>query len=78
MEKGIRQGDPFSPYLYVIVAEALHLMFSVASSHGLIHGFRIDHFEVNLNHLQYADDSILFLKADEEELNMVHAILLWF
>lgn len=40
--KGL-QGDLLSPYLYVIVVEALHLMFQMVFSQGWIHGFRIYH-----------------------------------
>lgn len=75
MKKGIRQGDPLSPYLYVIVVEALHLLLHVAASQGLTHGFQVAHSEVDITHLQYADDMILFLKTEVEELRMVWAIL---
>lgn len=78
MKKGIHEGDPLSPYLYVIVAKALHFMFQLASSQGLLCGFRIGRTELEITHLQYTDDMILFLTADVEELKMVRTILVWF
>lgn len=78
MGKGVRQGDPLSLYLYVIIAEALHLMFQVVSYQGWSHGFRIGQSHIVISHLQYADDSILFLKEDEEELKTVWVVLKWF
>lgn len=78
MGRGIRQGDPLSPYLYVMVVEALHLMLHDVVALGLVHGFHVEHTDLEIIHLHYADDTILFVNADEEELKLVVAILLWF
>lgn len=75
MEKRVRQGDPLFPYLYVIVVEALHLMSQVVYSQGCIHGFCTGHSDIEVSHLHYADDTILFLKVDEEVLTTVRAVL---
>lgn len=78
MEKGVRQGDPLSPYLYAIVVEALHLMFQYVCSQGLIHGFGITHSDIEIPHLQYVNDIVLFLKADKEVVKTARAVLVWF
>lgn len=78
MEGGIRQGDHVSDYLCIMVAKALHLMLHVAPTQGLVHGFHIEHTDLEITHFHYADDTILFLKADKGELKKVGVILLWF
>lgn len=75
MRRSIRQGDPLSPYLYVMVVESLHLMLHHAATRGMIHDFHVKHFDLEITHLPYADDTIFFLKADKDELSLV-AILL--
>ncbi|XP_021725132.1 uncharacterized protein LOC110692446 [Chenopodium quinoa] len=39
--KGLRQGDPISPYLFLIVADAFSTMLSKAANDRLIHGARV-------------------------------------
>lgn len=51
MEKGVRQGDPLSHYLYLIVVEALHQMFQAVFSQGCVHGFRIAPSDIEISHL---------------------------
>lgn len=36
--RGIRQGDPLSPYLFLLVSEGLSGLFQKAVSNGFIHG----------------------------------------
>lgn len=40
-ERGIRQGDPLSPFLFVIVGEALSRMIDAGNSANLIKGFEV-------------------------------------
>lgn len=39
-QKGIRQGDPISPFLFILVAEVLYLMLKKAADDGLSSGFQ--------------------------------------
>ena len=64
--KGVRQGDPLSPILFNLVADCLTRMVFKAQQNGLITGL-VDHiipYWVAI--LQYADDTIVFLKNDME------------
>uniref|UniRef100_A0A251U4I0 Putative RNA-directed DNA polymerase, eukaryota, Reverse transcriptase zinc-binding domain protein n=1 Tax=Helianthus annuus TaxID=4232 RepID=A0A251U4I0_HELAN len=58
--RGLRQGDPLSPFLFVIAMEALTGIMKKASSTGLYHGIRCNNMGPNLSHFLYADD-VIFL-----------------
>jgi hypothetical protein len=73
--KGIRQGDPLSPYLFIICAEALSSMLNHAAGLGRISGVPICRGGTRINHLLFADDSLLFGKANLEEWRHIKEIL---
>ncbi|KAJ0864335.1 putative RNA-directed DNA polymerase [Helianthus annuus] len=56
--RGLRQGDPLSPFLFVIVMEALSGIMKKAVSVGLFNGIKISNEGTSLSHLMYADDVI--------------------
>ncbi|XP_057545956.1 uncharacterized protein LOC130824951 [Amaranthus tricolor] len=60
MEKGLRQGDPLSPYLFILVTEALIYFLKQAHDMNMIEDVRIGKAKVSLKHLQFADDILLF------------------
>ena len=66
--KGLRQGDPLSPLLFNLVADALSEILSVASEKGIIRGVCPELVEGDLTHLQYADDTVLFLQYLEDDI----------
>ncbi|GJY65491.1 RNA-directed DNA polymerase, eukaryota [Tanacetum coccineum] len=56
--KGLKQGDPLSPFLFILIMESLHLSFQRVVDEGLFHGIKL-HDTVNISHLFYADDAVL-------------------
>ncbi|XP_071739221.1 secreted RxLR effector protein 78-like [Rutidosis leptorrhynchoides] len=56
--RGIRQGDPLSPFLFILAAEGLNILTKAATEKGLFKGVEIGRDKVNISHLQYADDTI--------------------
>ncbi|XP_040947382.1 uncharacterized protein [Gossypium hirsutum] len=69
--RGLRQGDSLSP----LVTEVLHLALDKAVEIRLIEGFQNVISGLIFTHLQFADDTILFLRADEKEVSNVMYIL---
>ena len=70
--RGLRQEDPLFPYLFLLVMEVLSQLFFRARSGGFIEGFKVGNtngIEMDLLHLLFADDTILFCKANSGQLH---------
>ena len=61
MERGLRQGDPISPFLFILVAEVLNRMILKVKELQLVDGVEIGKDKVEVTHLQFADDTVIFL-----------------
>jgi hypothetical protein len=73
--RGLRQGDPISPYLFLICAEVLSSMLTRANSDGLLSGIPTSKRGPHINHLFFADDSLLFCRASTTQWNNLVEIL---
>ena len=71
--RGIRQGDPLSPFLFLLCTEGLHRLISKVESEGAIHGFGLS--KRKLTHLLFTDDSLLFCGSNRSECQKVLEIL---
>ncbi|XP_062106626.1 uncharacterized protein LOC133817969 [Humulus lupulus] len=72
--KGLRQGDPISPLLFDIVMDYLTQMLIKASSNK---GFRFHpmYKSVNLVNICFADDLLIFCKANPQSVQILHTAL---
>ena len=73
--RGIRQGDPLSPCLFVICTEMLVQKLLKAESRGEITGLKVARGAPAISHLLYADDSLFYCKQADAELNRLNEIL---
>ncbi|GKU90659.1 hypothetical protein SLEP1_g4626 [Rubroshorea leprosula] len=75
VSRGLRQGDPLSPFLFLIIAEGLNGLVTEAIKNGKLEGVEVGNRSFSISHLQYADDTILFGKATEENVWAMKGIL---
>ncbi|KAK2393020.1 hypothetical protein QL285_055002 [Trifolium repens] len=76
--KGLKQGDPLAPFLFVLVAEGFGALMKKAVDIGFFKGIQFSDSGINISHLQYADDTPLVGEACVENLWTMKAILKWF
>lgn len=72
---GIRQGDPLSPYFFILCAEAMSSMMNQAEREGGITGIPITRGGTSINHLLFADDSLLFCRANLRDRDRIQDLL---
>lgn len=63
MERGIRQGDPISPFIFILFLELLSHMLNKLEIDGDIQGARLGINAPPITHFFFADDILIFCKA---------------
>ncbi|GKC46109.1 RNA-directed DNA polymerase, eukaryota, partial [Tanacetum coccineum] len=71
---GLKQGDPLSPYLFILVMESLHLSVNKAVGEGVFKGIQL-HESLVLSHLFYADDALFMGEWSNSNLSGIINIL---
>ena len=72
--KGLRQGDPVSPYLFLLCAEGFSSLLKYYG--GLVdRGIRVSYKSPWVSHLLFADDSLIFISATQQSAARLNAIL---
>ncbi|GKA13005.1 RNA-directed DNA polymerase, eukaryota, reverse transcriptase zinc-binding domain protein [Tanacetum coccineum] len=72
--KGLKQGDPLSPFLFILIMESLHLSVQRVVDEGMFHGINLGGV-VNLSHMFYADDAVFVGQWSESNIStLVHVL----
>lgn len=73
--RGLRQGDPLSPYLFLFVADALSALLRKEVEDQTISPIKVTRNAPGVSHLLFADDSLLFFKADQSQAVQMKQVL---
>ncbi|CAN1318107.1 LINE-1 retrotransposable element ORF2 protein [Linum perenne] len=66
--RGLRQGDPISPFLFIMITNALSHLIHAEVIRGGIRGIRLNPSCPPLTHVLFADDTVIFGRATTEEV----------
>lgn len=72
---GLRQGDPLSPYLFLLWLNVLSHHLQMQQNNSAIVGVKIVQQGPRVNHLFFTDDSVLFFKANINSCTVVKLLL---
>ena len=76
--QGLRQGDPLSPYLFLMCANILSISLTHAEALKKIRGIKVGKNGLVFSHLLFADDSLLFFRKDKNSVQNLQSILEWY
>jgi hypothetical protein len=73
--RGIRQGDPVSPYVFLLCTEGLSCLLQQREVQGELQGLRNGRLGPPISHLLFADDSVFFARSDERSVEALQRTL---
>ncbi|CAL1383818.1 unnamed protein product [Linum trigynum] len=73
--RGLRQGDPLSPLLFVLCTEGFSALLRKAIAEKKLEGVKVAPRAPRVSHLFFADDSYLFLRGTLQECENMMVVL---
>nr|GEV19201.1 RNA-directed DNA polymerase, eukaryota [Tanacetum cinerariifolium] len=71
VQRGLRQGDPLSPFLFILVMEGMHMVIENAMSAGRLSGIQVGIYNIAVSHLFYADDAVFLEEWNNANINKI-------
>jgi len=79
LRRGLRQGDPLSPFLFLLAVEGFNVLMEALTVNNLFTGYKLgSHDPVVVSHLQFADDTLILCEKSWANNRALRAILLLF
>ena len=79
--RGLKQGDPLSPYMFVIGMEVYSIFVDKAASGGFLSSYIITNRSgeaMQITHLLFVDDTLVFCRDSHNQMAYLSWIPLWF
>ena len=77
--RGLRQGDPLSPFLFLLAAEGFNVLMNSLSDNNLFTGYTVgSSVSVTVSHLQFADDTLILGSKSWANIRAMRAVLVLF
>lgn len=73
--RGIRQGVPLSPYLFILVMEYLSIQITDATNIGTWKPFKLKNLNLKISLLLFANDVLLFARLDNTSIQKIKDII---
>jgi Reverse transcriptase (RNA-dependent DNA polymerase) len=77
-QRGVRQGDPLSSFLFNLITDVLHRIIHNAQEHGYLSGIQISTNCFRIINLYFSYDTLLFLEATKSNIEVLQWILISF
>ena len=79
MKRGLRQGDPLSPFLFLLAAEGFNILMNSLSDTHHFHGYKVGSpVPTVVSHLQFADDTLIIAEKSWANVRATRAVLILF
>lgn len=75
LQRGLRQDDPLSPFLFLVAAEGLNLLVKRAVTRKILEATHIGRDNVQVSHVQYADDTMFIVEGEKMNAKAILWIL---
>jgi len=76
---GLRQGDPLSPFLFLLATEGFYVMMESMVTNNIFYGYKVGRGRnLYISHLQFVDDTVILGESSWDNVNAMHTVLYLF